>query len=120
VRRASSSGTLQSDRTDPLVADPQRHDQGRPHLRRADVAGIALHIGDVLQTPVLDDPGADPGPLGEGLTEVLHRRSHGCPDHHLPRRADRQQEAVVVAHRVADDPEQTDRELVDVEHRADL
>src|SRR5207245_6275779 len=103
-----------------LVADPQRNDEARADVRRADVPRVSLHVGDVLQAAVLDDPPADPGPARERLTDERDRRSERGADREEALLVDGREEAVLVAHGVADDPEQPAREFVEIEDGGDL
>jgi len=79
-----------------------------------------VDVGDVLQAAVLDDPPADPGPRRQALADELGRWPEGRAHHHLAVGIHGEQETALIAHRVADDPKEPARKLVDVEHRADL
>ena len=112
---------LDAEHADALLAELQRHAQDGLDVRRTVEARIGLRIGDVLQLAVLDHPPADADTACEQLPDVgLRRADRRAHDQGLVLVVERQQEAVLVAHRLADDPKQAPRELVDVEHRADL
>src|SRR5207244_3200247 len=112
---------LDAEHADALLAELQRHAEDGLDVRRTVEARIGLRSGDVLQLAVLDHPPADADAACEQLPDVgLRRADRGAHDERLVLVVERQQEAVLVAHRLADDPQQAARELVDVEHRADL
>src|SRR5437773_5204690 len=112
---------LDAERTDPLVAELERNAEHRADLARPVEPRVEAAVRDVLQLAALDDPPADALTPWEALPDVRPRGPDRGPDHEmLARIVERQQEAVFVVHRVADDPEEPLGELVYVEHGADL
>ncbi len=112
---------LDAEHTDELVPELQRHAEDRLDVRRSVETRIGLGIGHVLQLAVVDDPPADADPAGEQLTDVwLRWTDRGAHDEARVLFVERQQEPVLVAHRLAHDAQEALRQRVDVEHRTDL
>src|SRR5438093_1587548 len=106
---------------DALISELQRDTEDRTDLGWSVESRVEPTIGHVLQLAMFDDPPADALSTRETLADVGAGRADRGTDHEMIRgRGEREQEAVLVAPRVAHDAKEPLRQLVDVQHRADL
>src|SRR5207244_7378852 len=107
--------------SDALVAELQRDAQHRADLGRTVEARIETTVRDVLELAALDDPPADALALRKALAHVRPGRADRGADHQmLAGVVEGEEEPVLVAHGVADDPKEPLGEVVDVQDGADL
>src|SRR5207253_5842388 len=112
---------LDAQRSDALVAELQRDTQDRADLGRTVETRIETTVRDVLKLAALDDPPADALALRKALAHVRPGRADRGADHQvLAGVVEGEEETILVAHGVADDPKEPLGEIVDVQDGADL
>src|SRR6267378_2477071 len=119
--KGGDARAFDAERPDALIPKLKRDRKDRADLVRPVEARIEAAVRNVLQLATLHDPPADALTPREALTNIRPGRSYRGPDHEVVAAViEREEEAVLVAHRIADDPEQPLREIVDIENGADL
>src|SRR5205085_2596605 len=104
-----------------LVPQNERDDQRGSDLGRTEERRILADVANIERSATLEYLPRDAAFARETLTEIVRRRAHRRADlEKLAGVAECEQEAVLVGHRLADDPQETIGECLDVENRRDL